>query len=225
MPTRARRTDALTKERIVSAAIEILDADGPDALTFRALGSRLDTGSGALYHHVAGKRELLGAAVQSQLATALDGPTESEPRAAVRSLALRVFDAVDAHPWVAQHLSADPLQEANRTLAERIGAAVMALRPPESALFFAASAVQSYVLGSASQNAANARNHVPGSPSREDFLSEVGADWSALDPDEFPFLSRVAPSMADHDDRAQFLAGLDLILAGIDALGGPQHTA
>ncbi len=32
-----RRTDALSKERIVEAAIEILDADGESALTFRAL--------------------------------------------------------------------------------------------------------------------------------------------------------------------------------------------
>ena len=34
-----RRTDALSKERIVAAALEILDADGEEALTFRALAS------------------------------------------------------------------------------------------------------------------------------------------------------------------------------------------
>ena len=34
-----RRTDALSKERIVEAAIEILDADGESALTFRALAA------------------------------------------------------------------------------------------------------------------------------------------------------------------------------------------
>src|SRR5579859_7821537 len=42
-----RRTDALSKERIVEAAIEILDADGENALTFRALSARLATGAGA----------------------------------------------------------------------------------------------------------------------------------------------------------------------------------
>lgn len=224
MPPRSRRTDSLSRERIVAATIEILDADGPDALTFRALGARLDTGSGAIYHHVAGKRELLAAAVDAQLAAALDAPAAGDPRTAIRNLALRLFDTVDAHPWVAHQLGADPLQGANRRVTERIGAAVMALRPPEHALFDAASAVAGYILGSASQNAANARSQAPGSPGRDVLLGEVADEWRALDPAEFPFLHRVAGSMSDHNDRAQFLAGLDLILAGIDALGGAQHT-
>ena len=50
-----RRTDALSKERIVDAAIEILDADGENALTFRALAARLATGSGAIYQHIENK--------------------------------------------------------------------------------------------------------------------------------------------------------------------------
>jgi len=57
-----RRADALSKERIVEAAIEILDASGERALTFRALAAHLATGSGAIYWHVADKNELLAAA-------------------------------------------------------------------------------------------------------------------------------------------------------------------
>src|SRR6201995_3799497 len=63
-----RRTDALSKERIVEAAIEILDADGESALTFRALAARLATGSGAIYWHVADKRALLAAAADQVVA-------------------------------------------------------------------------------------------------------------------------------------------------------------
>ena len=44
-----RRTDALSKARIVEAAIKILDDEGEGALTFRALAARLATGSGAIY--------------------------------------------------------------------------------------------------------------------------------------------------------------------------------
>ncbi|WP_019200745.1 TetR/AcrR family transcriptional regulator [Tsukamurella sp. 1534] len=219
MPSRARRSDALTKDRIVAAAIEILDAEGPGALTFRALGARLETGSGAIYHHVAGKRELLAAAADAVLGPVLAAPKDSDPRQAIRALALRLFDTIDVHPWVAPQLGADPRQPANRLVAERIGAAVMALDPPEKDLFHAASAVESYILGSASENAANARNHIePGAPDRERFLGEIAAEWRALDPGEFPFLRKIAASMADHDDREQFLAGLDLILTGIAAL-------
>ena len=63
-----RRADALSKERIVAAAIEILDASGESALTFRALAARLTTGSGAIYWHVAGKNELLMAATDDVIA-------------------------------------------------------------------------------------------------------------------------------------------------------------
>ena len=41
-----RRTDALSRERIVDAAIELLDAEGESGLTFRALAARLATGPG-----------------------------------------------------------------------------------------------------------------------------------------------------------------------------------
>ncbi|GAB3132352.1 TetR family transcriptional regulator [Tsukamurella serpentis] len=216
MPGRPRRTEALTRERITGAAIDILDADGPDALTFRTLAAALRTGSGAIYHHVAGKQELLATAVDGVLSPVLAAPAPPEPRARLRELALRLFDAIDAHPWIAPELGGDPRLPADRLVTERIGAAVMALNPPAEALFDAASAVHGYILGAARQNAANAQAR--GTAQREVLLGEIAADWSGLDADEFPFLRAVAASMADHDDRAQFLAGLDLILSGIDAL-------
>jgi hypothetical protein len=36
-----------------------------------------------------------------------------------------------------------------------------------------------------------------------------------LDPTAYPFARSVAPKIRDHDDRSDFLAGIDLILAGI----------
>jgi len=36
-----------------------------------------------------------------------------------------------------------------------------------------------------------------------------------LDPAAYPFVRQMAAQLAGHDDREQFLAGLDLILAGI----------
>ncbi len=93
-----RRSDALTKERIVLAAIEILDADGEAALTFRALAARLSTGSGAIYWHVADKNALLAAVTDHVIAdvmTTIAGG--SQPKDAIRTLALGVFDLF-SHP-------------------------------------------------------------------------------------------------------------------------------
>ena len=43
-----RREEPLSRERIVAAAVELLDTAGEGGLTFRALTERLATGPGAI---------------------------------------------------------------------------------------------------------------------------------------------------------------------------------
>jgi AcrR family transcriptional regulator len=52
-------TKGITRERIVTAALELLDEQGMDDLTVRALASRLGVRPPALYWHVRNKQELL----------------------------------------------------------------------------------------------------------------------------------------------------------------------
>jgi AcrR family transcriptional regulator len=210
-----RRADALSKERIVAAAIEILDADGESALTFRALAARLATGSGAIYWHVADKGELLAAAANDVIARAMtDVVSSAEPRDAIRAIALGVFDAIDAHPWVGTQLFREPWQPAMLQISEGIGGRLLMLGVPEGAQFDCWSALVNYILGVAGQNAAHARL-LPHETDRTAFLAAVAARWMRLAPAEYPFVNRVAAQLREHDDREQFLAGIDLILAGI----------
>ena len=214
-----RRTDALSKERIVEAAIEILDTDGESALTFRALAARLATGSGAIYWHVADKNELLAATTNDVIARAMtDVVSGAEPREAIRAIALAVFDAIDAHPWVGAQLFREPWQSAMLQICEGIGGRLQTLGVPQRALFDSASALVNYILGVAGQNAANARL-LPRETDRTAFLATVAARWAQLDPEEYPFVHQVATQLREHDDREQFRAGIDLILAGIGTQG------
>ncbi|WP_394938145.1 TetR/AcrR family transcriptional regulator [Psychromicrobium sp. YIM B11713] len=217
-PGSERRSDALSKERIIEAAIQILDAEGEGALTFRTLAARLATGSGAIYWHVANKDELLAAAtneVIGRVATELLG--DVEPREAIRSFALGVFDAIDAHPWAGTQLSLKPWQPAMVSIFEGLGGRLQALGVPPQLQFNAASALLSYLQGLAGQYAAAARL-IARDADRADFLGDVASQWAQLDPVEYPFIRRVAAQLPDHDDRQQFLAGIDLILAGIDTV-------
>ncbi|WP_213772299.1 TetR family transcriptional regulator [Bradyrhizobium sp. dw_78] len=210
-----RRTDALSKERIVEAAIEILDTDGESALTFRALAARLATGSGAIYWHVADKNDLLAAATDDVVARVMaEVVGAAEPQEAIRTIALGVFDAIDAHPWVGAQLFREPWRSAMLQILESIGGRLQALGVPEQAQFDSASALVNYILGVAGQNAANARLHAH-ETDRSAFLAAVATRWMQLDPVEYPFVHRVAMQLREHDDREQFLAGIDLILAGI----------
>jgi AcrR family transcriptional regulator len=215
-----RRTDALSKERIVEAAIEILDADGESALTFRALAARLATGPGAIYWHVANKNELLAAATNNVIARVMtDVVSGAGPRETIRAIALGVFDAIDAHPWVGTQLSGEPWQSAVMEMFEGIGGQLLALGVPERSQFDCASALVNYVLGLAGQYAAGARL-LARETDRSAFLATVAARWTRLDPAEYPFVHRMAAQLAGHDDREQFLAGIDLILAGIGGQSG-----
>lgn len=245
-----RRTEALTRARIIEAAVELLDEAGEGGLTFRALTERLATGPGAIYWHVANKNELLGAATDAVVAAALAAepvplatepaalavePAESQqsqqsqqspasPEEEIRAVALGLFDAIDAHPWLATQLSTQlsrsPGQSVAPRIFESIGRQVRALGVPEAGWFTATSALVHYVLGAAGQNVANTASGRALGPDadRSEFLDAVSTAWEALDPDDYPFTRAVADQMRDHDDREQFLAGIALILAGITAV-------
>ena len=214
-----RRADALSKERIVEAAIGILDHAGEGALTFRSLAAHLATGSGAIYWHVADKDDLLAAAADQVIAAALtDVPTEHDGDAAhaLRRIALRLFDAFSAHPWVGAQLFREPWQHAVLRILERVGGQLQALGVPESAQFDGASALMHYIFGLAGQYAAGARLH-PRETGQSEVIAVVAERWAQLEPAQYPFVRKVAEQLAAHDERAQFLAGIDLILAGIGA--------
>jgi len=218
-----RREDALSHDRIVEAAIELLDAEGESGLTFRALAERLATGAGAIYWHVANKGELLAAASDAIVGRAMAVVvTHASPQKTIRGIALGVFDALDAHPWAGAQLSRGPWQTGMLQVLECIGRQLQALGVPERAQFTAASTLVSYIFGESDQNATNGSSLSPAA-TRDEFLGALAARWEALDARAFPFLRSIAPRLRHHDDRAELLAGVDIILAGIAA--SPERPA
>jgi AcrR family transcriptional regulator len=209
------RAAGLTRDRIVDVAIALLDAHGESGLTFRALALELKTGHGAIQWHVANKGEILAAATVGALTPALEEPLPgTPPRLAIRAAALGVFDAIDAHPWLSAQLFAVPWQPAMVRLWEQIGRPLEELGVPESSLYTAAATLVSYIVGVGSQNAMNT-HAVAGHGRRDEFLDAVARRWENLDPTEHPFVRRVAGQLRVHDDREEFLAGIDIILAGL----------
>jgi len=213
-----RRTDALTRERIVEAAVELLDSAGDGGLTFKTLTERLKTGPGAIYWHVANKDELLEAATDGVVAAALAVEPDGTPRDEIRALAFSLFDAIDEHPWLgtqlAMQFSRNPWGTVVPRIFESIGRRVRGLGLPESSWFIATSALVHYILGAAGQNAANARSAGRG-VNRAEFLDATSKAWERLSREDYPFLHAIADQVREHDDREQFVAGIDFILAGV----------
>ncbi|MFE3458079.1 TetR/AcrR family transcriptional regulator [Nocardiopsis aegyptia] len=101
-PSRGPR-QALTVERIVSAAAAIADADGLEALSMRRLAAGLGVGVASLYTYVPGKDELLAlmldhAISQDVLPHTLPGTWREK----VTAWARRDWNEYTAHPWTIQ---------------------------------------------------------------------------------------------------------------------------
>jgi hypothetical protein len=143
---------------------------------------------------------------------------DADPRAALRALALGLFDAIAAHPWVGAEFSRQPWRPALLDFYEGVGSLLDALGVPEKARFDAAGALVNYVLGVAAQNASNARLRAGGDTDRGAFLEDVATLWAQVDQGRYPFVHAAATRLGEHDDREQFLAGVDIFLAGITAL-------
>lgn len=216
-----RRKEALSQDRIVEASIELLDQSGEEGLTFRALSERLATGPGAIYWHVANKAELLTVACDAIVArTVEECAVGGEPEESIRRLALGLFDAIDAHPWVGSALASPEGQMPMVRILESLGQSVRGLGVLDEERWTAVGTLLNYILGVGGQNAANGRLARRRGLDRSDFLEALATMWSQLDPDKYPFARSVAGRLRTHDDREDFLAGIDLILRGIDSPRG-----
>lgn len=75
---------ALTRTRIVEEALRLVDENGLDGLSLRALAARLDVQAPTLYWHVPNKAALLGAVSDAIMGEALDGAAALDPAPSTR---------------------------------------------------------------------------------------------------------------------------------------------
>lgn len=211
------RDAALSRTQIVQAAINLLDRDGEAGLTFKALAEHLTTGPGAIYNHIASKSDLMAAAADAIVSAVLCRRAGSSPQESIRASALGLFDAIDEHPWIGAALTQLPDRPPVVQIVDTIGQDVRALGVPSVGQWAAVMAVFNYIVGVGGQNAANAQFARAQALDRTEVLASIAHAWSDLDPGEYPFAHSIGAQLRTHDDRADFLAGIDFIITGIVA--------
>lgn len=222
--TTVRRSSALTREGIIAASIEVLDTAGETGLTFQSLSKKLKTGPGALYWHIADKNDLLAAACDAVIAPELENQSVgATPQKIVRDIAGALFDTIDRHPWVGAALIRLPGKMPMVRVLECLGQQVRALNVPENDQWVIVSTLLMYILGVAGQNAANARLAQEQALERCHFLTEVSTAWSELPVAKFPFTRSMAERLQNHDDREDFLNGVEIILNGAKSHDDRDH--
>jgi AcrR family transcriptional regulator len=95
---------ALTRDRVLQAAVAIADRDGITALTMRHLGAELGVEAMSLYHHLRGKDALLDGVAETLVAEILEAveqavAAEDDWRALLRARFLAAREVMLRHRW------------------------------------------------------------------------------------------------------------------------------
>ncbi|ORA10181.1 TetR family transcriptional regulator [Mycobacterium arosiense ATCC BAA-1401 = DSM 45069] len=213
-PRRSRGRPAIPVDRILGAAVELVDEHGPEALSMRSLSQRLESGTATLYRHFSNRSELVSLVID-QILGEID--LDAEELAAMPwqqaciSFAQHMFDALSRHGNVAALLVEYTPMGPNALTNRELCLAVLlksGFSPAVAAHAYATLA--RYVLGFAIQVAGAAADG-----GQRD--AELSAAFHRLDPSRFPATVTVADdlpvSLAD-----EFAFGLRLIVAGLERL-------
>jgi AcrR family transcriptional regulator len=218
--------DTLTREQIVSAAIDLLDADGLEGLNMRALGQRLGSAATAVYWHVGSKDNLIAlAADQAWNEIELPDPAVIGWRSAAIEMATGLHAMLTRHPWLMQAFGSflvfgpGKARHDDRTLAIYEAAGFSGAQADQ-----AAATVFTFVLGNALGTAAEAsltRKLGRSGGNARELLSEHLTQAVAIAA-QFPRLAaRLDAGAADLDYGAapegSFEFGLRAILDGLEA--------
>jgi len=102
--TTSTAREPLSRERVLSAAMRLADADGLAAVTMRRLASDVGVEAMSLYHHLPSKEQLLDGlaeAVLVEIETAVNGREEADHdwRTALRQRCLTAREVMVRHRW------------------------------------------------------------------------------------------------------------------------------
>ncbi len=206
--------EPLTRERIVEAALSLVDEEGIEGLSMRRLAKELGVDPMAIYHHLPNKRALLSALIE-EVFSEMRVPEPEETgswRERVRAWA-RAFRAVArAHPKLVPHLASYPEAAAEATLesTEELYAAFEAAGMSPSQIVGAVGVVVDYLNGYALAEASGAL----GEPDEQREMLEM---LDARPRGELPAMRRTLEALPGEEQATDFEFGLDILLAGLEA--------
>lgn len=215
MSRRPRSTDPLTRERIVTAALEIADHGGFESVSMRRVAVHLGSGTMSLYRHIADKDELVSAMV-ARVTGAYPYPDAAgmDWRECMHALARTDWQMFLDHPWMLTATASLAPPFGTESLAA-MEWALEALEPLGFEPHVAARVimtVNTYVQGSA--------RAALGEPTEAAGSDDPGANWqhrlATTDLARFPRLRELIHRPLPQEDRDWFAGGLDFILDGVE---------
>jgi AcrR family transcriptional regulator len=197
---------AIPVDRILTAALQIVDERGADALSMRTLAQRLNSGTATLYRHFTSRADLI-----ARLVDLVSGSVEiddAQLRAlpwpeACKTVARTVFEALRQHPNVAPLLAEDvPIGPNAMGARERLIAILLDNGFPPALAARSYATLARYILGFAIQLTNSS--------------GDVGLNqaFRELDRRRYPAIAKVSDHLPVPLDD-EFAFGLDLIIDGL----------
>lgn len=227
---RAAADAALGRERILQAALALIDAHGLPAFNIRALAAALGVAPAAIYWHVPNRDALVSGAI----ALALEGVAAAVPaeaalpwQARLRALLVAFRAALRAHPHLAPVVASELAYNAafDAPLLEHIVHALEQARFEGEALVDAFNVVVAALCGFATLELSTA----PPGADREAWAAACRAQIDAVDAQRHPHLAGRLDALRNRafllrwtDGRTQPLQGgfeawIDVLLRGLEA--------
>ncbi len=216
-PPRGRQTEhrvTLSRERVVAEALDVIGADGVDALSMRALANRLDVVPGALYRHVRSKDQLHDLVLDAVLAEVDCRVDPGEPwTEQLVALAERLRAVLEDHPGIAGLLKTRaPLTPHSLVLSEAFLALLSAAGLPEGQTARAYHLIYDYILGFAvSDRTSPGEQRVQSAATRQ----QLHAFLRSLPPDRFPALASLGEHVWVPDRDERFTTNLQTLINGL----------
>ncbi|MBO2448908.1 TetR/AcrR family transcriptional regulator C-terminal domain-containing protein [Actinomadura barringtoniae] len=232
-PSKSRRgRPQLSREEIVSAAIELLDADGLDGLSMRRLGATIGAGATSLYFYVAHKDELLELCLDEVMgeieiddvpdhADHADQGEGGDWRASAAAFMRSYREVIVRHPWMLGLLGVRPaIGPKAMRMSDRLVHMLTSAGFEGMGVAHASSLLMSHVFGGATlQVASSSLIERTGGSARE--VADTMEPYVERFGDEFPHYTKWFQSHRDLDPECYpeeaFRFGVARILDGLES--------
>jgi AcrR family transcriptional regulator len=208
----------LSRERVLETAVAFADRHGLEALSMRKLGEELGASAMSAYYYFPNKERLLDGMVDVVFGEIEPPSAELDWKTAMRRRALSTREALNRHRWAIGHMEGRTDHgPANIQLHDAVLGCLRAAGFSLEATVHAYSVQDAYIYGFVLQETDMAPQ------SADDFAAEAQRQMDAYQ-DQLAAYPHIAEVVGGHvakvgyDYDTEFQFGLDLILAGLEAL-------
>lgn len=205
----------LSRERVVATALDLMDREGLEAVTMRAVARELGVEAMSLYNHVKDKEDLMDGIIDAVMSEFRPPVHRDDWREATRHAGREWRRILRTHPPMIRLLADHSKPMTTASAMECVGHAIepllrSGLDPREAADAF--HTFGGYIFGFVLMET----RQTFGGP-LADAVTPESVEALTPDRDLLPSLAAVLPQMCASTDEERFEFGLDLLIAGLEA--------